>query len=286
MHRRMRALDPDGGGRPSASIRSTSCRCPTPAGRSRSSPRSAARSWPRRSSTPCGEQLRAIPDLALVVLDPLQMLRPCRRERRPAGGGHHHGLLEHAGGRDRRDGAGDPPRPQGEGGAQERPGGPAPDPRQLGPGGSVALRHRPVDAQRARGAQDLQDHGRGLSRPTPWSTAPWSRATTGPSREKWTLLRGPTGMLRDVTPRSRRAAAAARSTWRRWSARSPPPPRADRPFTKTGVNGLYQRRAELGEPLAALSRDRLEEMADELLQAGRVVRPSPAAAAREVARRP
>jgi hypothetical protein len=44
-----------------------------------------------------------------------------------------------------------------------------------------------------------------------------------------------------------------------------------RPFTKMGVNGLHQRRAELGGELTPLGRNKLEEMAQELEQAGKIV---------------
>ena len=97
------------------------------------------------------------------------------------------------------------------------------------------------------------------------------KSNDGASRRGWTLLREPSGTLRDVTDtlanrdgnREMRlaslieaiAAAAA----------------AGRPFTKTGQNGLYTRRAELGEDLNATSRARVEEMAQELEQAGRIV---------------
>jgi hypothetical protein len=45
-----------------------------------------------------------------------------------------------------------------------------------------------------------------------------------------------------------------------------------RPFTKTGENGLYKRRVELGEELQGIGRDRLERLADELEQKGRIVK--------------
>ena len=46
---------------------------------------------------------------------------------------------------------------------------------------------------------------------------------------------------------------------------------AGRPFTKTGQNGLHTRRAELGEDLRNIGRDRLERIAQELEETGRIV---------------
>ena len=43
------------------------------------------------------------------------------------------------------------------------------------------------------------------------------------------------------------------------------------PFTKTGGNGLYDRRSELPDELATVSRDRLVGMTDALLELGRLV---------------
>jgi hypothetical protein len=46
---------------------------------------------------------------------------------------------------------------------------------------------------------------------------------------------------------------------------------AGRPLTKTGANGLYVRRAELGEALCGMARNRLDDLVQELEQTGRIV---------------
>jgi hypothetical protein len=98
------------------------------------------------------------------------------------------------------------------------------------------------------------------------------KSNDGADRTERTLLRDPaTGALRDVTAalivrRARRAdlgdalvaAVAAKA-------------KAGRPFTKTGVNGLYERRAELGEAFADVAKHTLTGVADDLLQDGRLV---------------
>jgi hypothetical protein len=85
------------------------------------------------------------------------------------------------------------------------------------------------------------------------------------------MLRDPTGMLRDVT-----GILAARGGSRETHLAElvdviTAGAEAGRPYTKTGVNGLYTRRAELGDALSAMSRARLEGMAQELHLAGRIV---------------
>jgi hypothetical protein len=97
------------------------------------------------------------------------------------------------------------------------------------------------------------------------------KSNDGASRKEWTLLRGPTGALRDVT-----AALATRRT-NRADLRDAlvkaiaAGAKAGRPFTKTGVNGIYERRAELGEVFADVAKHVFASMADELLQNGRLV---------------
>jgi hypothetical protein len=97
------------------------------------------------------------------------------------------------------------------------------------------------------------------------------KSNDGADRSTWTLLRGPTGMLRDVSHLlnaqrgSREQQLAALLVAIAGAARD------GRPFTRTGLNSLYQRRSELGEPLTTMSRSRLEGMTDELLQGGRAV---------------
>jgi hypothetical protein len=97
------------------------------------------------------------------------------------------------------------------------------------------------------------------------------KSNDGASRKEWVLLRATTGLLRDVT-----ADLAGRSTGkdklRELLVGAIKAAAAEgRPYTKTGVNGLYVRRAQLGEELSPLSRTRLEEMAQELEGVGRIV---------------
>jgi hypothetical protein len=100
------------------------------------------------------------------------------------------------------------------------------------------------------------------------------KSNDGASREKWITLRGPDGVLRDVTadlikkhvPKDELHTALVDAIA---SAAG-----AGKPYTKTAGNGLYKRRSELGEVLAAQSRARLEGMADELLIAGKIVQAS------------
>jgi hypothetical protein len=97
------------------------------------------------------------------------------------------------------------------------------------------------------------------------------KSNDGASRERWTLLRGPTGMLRDITHalRSRRAPTAELVEALVQAIASAA--KAGRPYTKTGVNGLYERRSELGDTFADIAKHQLAKLADDLLQAGTVV---------------
>ena len=133
--------------RRSASTRSTWCRCPTPAARSRSWPRSAARSLPRRSSRPCASSygrsptspwscsircrcfvhadVNADPQAAAITMALLNMLAA---ETGATVLATHHVRKEKEA-------------------PKTAPGGPPPDPRQLGPGRPVPRCHRAVDAR-------------------------------------------------------------------------------------------------------------------------------------------
>lgn len=97
------------------------------------------------------------------------------------------------------------------------------------------------------------------------------KSNDGASREQWTLLRGPTGTLRDVTDALRARNGNREEHLAALIGAITTAAETGRPYTKTGVNGIYQRRAELGDELLAISRDRLEAMAQELEQAGRIV---------------
>jgi hypothetical protein len=97
------------------------------------------------------------------------------------------------------------------------------------------------------------------------------KSNDGASREKWTLLRDANGSLRDVTHALRVRAGNRDTHLAALVDMITAAAEAGRPYTKTGVNGLYQRRAELGEELSTFGRDRLESMVDDLLQSGRIV---------------
>lgn len=97
------------------------------------------------------------------------------------------------------------------------------------------------------------------------------KSNDGASREKWTLLRGANGSLRDVTHALRARAGNRETHLAALVGMVTAAAEAGRPYTKSGVNGLHQRRAELGEELSTFGRDRLEAMVDELLRSGRIV---------------
>jgi hypothetical protein len=98
------------------------------------------------------------------------------------------------------------------------------------------------------------------------------KSNDGANRKEWTLLRDPaTGVLRDVTAaldgRRRKRADLGEDLIKSIAIAAA----AGRPFTRTGVNGLYERRAELGEAFADVAKHILVKMADDLLQSGRIV---------------
>jgi hypothetical protein len=97
------------------------------------------------------------------------------------------------------------------------------------------------------------------------------KSNDGAGRKEWTLLRGPTGVLRDVTHDLARSGTSKAELANLLVAAIAAAAGAGRPYTKTGQNGLHVRRAELGEGLGNVGRDRLEGMAQELEQAGRIV---------------
>jgi hypothetical protein len=97
------------------------------------------------------------------------------------------------------------------------------------------------------------------------------KANDGASRKTWTLHRQPNGLLRDMSAEAASSRAGTAKLEEQLVEAIGKAAGAGRPFTKTGINGLYQRRAELGEELAAVGKHRLEEVAQALEQAGRIV---------------
>jgi hypothetical protein len=97
------------------------------------------------------------------------------------------------------------------------------------------------------------------------------KSNDGADRSQWTLLRGPTGMLRDVTDTLAARGGNRETHLAELVGAITAAAEAGRPYTKMGLSGLYARRAELGEALCTMARARLEDMAQELEQAGRIV---------------
>jgi hypothetical protein len=97
------------------------------------------------------------------------------------------------------------------------------------------------------------------------------KSNDGASREKWTLLRAANGSLRDVTHarRARRAPSAELSATLVQAITAAA--KEGRPFTKTGVNGLFERRTELGEDFVEMGKHQIVKLAEDLLQAGSIV---------------
>jgi transposase len=97
------------------------------------------------------------------------------------------------------------------------------------------------------------------------------KGNDGADRSTWTLPRGPTGMLRDLTHALRARGGGRAAHLAALVSAIAAAAEAGKPFTKTGANGLLERRAELGEAPAGVAKARLEGMADEPLRSGRVV---------------
>jgi hypothetical protein len=97
------------------------------------------------------------------------------------------------------------------------------------------------------------------------------KANDGASRKTWTLHRQPSGLLRDMSAEAASSKASTAELEKQLVEAVGKAAKDGRPFTKTGINGLYQRRAELGEELAAVGKHRLEEVAQTLQQAGEIV---------------
>lgn len=97
------------------------------------------------------------------------------------------------------------------------------------------------------------------------------KANGAANRAIQTYLRSATGLLVDRT-QERRAANPTESDLLPALVAAIERAAADGlPYTKTGQNGLYSRRAELPEAFHQTSRARLETMADELLSAGQII---------------
>jgi hypothetical protein len=97
------------------------------------------------------------------------------------------------------------------------------------------------------------------------------KANDGASRKMWTLHRQPNGLLRDVSVEAAARTITGIEIEKALVTAIAAAAVEGRPFTKMGVNGLHQRRAELGGELVSLGRDKLEEMAQELEATGRIV---------------
>lgn len=97
------------------------------------------------------------------------------------------------------------------------------------------------------------------------------KSNDGSDRSTWTLLRGPTGMLRDVTHAIKARGGSREEHLAAMVGAVTGAAEDGKPYTRTGINGLYERRAELGEALADMPRAALWALADELLKSGRIV---------------
>jgi len=97
------------------------------------------------------------------------------------------------------------------------------------------------------------------------------KSNDGASRDRWITLRDANGVLRDITAdlilkRARPEELLAATVDAIASAA-----KAGRPYTKTGVNGPYERRSEMGEAFADISKHRMAALVDELLNDGKIV---------------
>lgn len=270
VHRRLRALDPDGGRQAKRRFPLWVVPLPDAGGPFPIVAEERGKIVPTPQFEALRQRLRAVPDLALVVLDPLQCFVHADVNADPQAAAITMAQLNML--------------------AAET-------------GASVLATHHvrkekeaPKNAQEARhlirGSSALVDQSRvaivlwtpdeadarKVCRALDADYAPNAvvrgavvKSNDGASREQWTLLRGPTGMLRDVTSPLRARHGNREEHLVALVGAITAAAETGRPYTKTGINGLYQRRAELGEVLSAISRDRLEAMAQELEQAGRIV---------------
>jgi hypothetical protein len=97
------------------------------------------------------------------------------------------------------------------------------------------------------------------------------KANDGASRKMWTLHRQPNGLLRDVSVEAAARTITGIEIEKALVMAIAAAAVEGRPYTKMGQNGLYQRRAQLGGELASLGRDKLEEIAQELEARGKIV---------------
>lgn len=98
------------------------------------------------------------------------------------------------------------------------------------------------------------------------------KSNDGASREKWTLLRDANGSLRDVTHALGVRRAPPAELIAELATAVANAATNGHPFTKTGVNGLFERRAELGGLFAYVAKHQLVRLCEEMLQAGQLVR--------------
>ena len=97
------------------------------------------------------------------------------------------------------------------------------------------------------------------------------KANGNADRKITTFMRGENGLLVDVTVQTKIhnvAAPELRELIQEAIARAAV---AGQPYTKTGQNGLFARRHEMGEPLNMVAKGRFADLAQELLEGGRVV---------------
>ncbi|HEX6015438.1 MAG TPA: AAA family ATPase, partial [Geminicoccaceae bacterium] len=266
VHRRLQALDPDGSRRAARRYPLYVIPLPDAGGPFPIVVEERGKVIPTAQFTGLRERLRAIPDLALVVLDPLQcfvhadvnadpqaaaitmsLLNMLAAETGATALAAHHVRKER-----------EPPKNAAEARHAIR--------------GSSAL----VDQSRVAVVLWTPDEARvrHVCKALEVDFAPNAvvqgavvKSNDGASRKEWTLLRDPTGALRDVT-----AALGIRRASRADLGEALVKAGADgastgRPFTRTGVNGLYERRAELGEIFADVAKHILVKLADDLLQA-------------------
>lgn len=96
--------------------------------------------------------------------------------------------------------------------------------------------------------------------------------SNGPSsRDIRTFIRSETGLLIDRTQELRDLTPTQRDHLPELKAAIAQAAKEGKPYTRTGIQGVYARRFELPEELQGISRARLEGWADNLLEAGEIV---------------
>ena len=270
MHRRLRALDPDGKRQAGRQFPLFVVPLPDAGGLFPIVSEERRKISTTAQLAALRQQLRAIPDLALIVLDPLQCFVHADINADPLAAAMVMASLNEI---------------------------------AVETGATVLVAHHvrkeqgvPQDAQEARhlirGSSALVDQSRFAI--VLWPSDPNNarkackllgadyapnaivhgavvKSNDGANRSIRTLLRDKTGMLRDVTSDLKVRGGTREEHLAALETAIANAAKAGRPFTKTGENGLYRRRAELGASLVTMSRARLEALADELLQAEKVV---------------